>query len=84
VDTGPGTVCYHIPSLPLLPATYLVTAAVHDGGRPHAYDSHHQGYSFRVVPSGAEKVHGLVNLGTNWEWRPTSGESLEPEDREQR
>jgi lipopolysaccharide transport system ATP-binding protein len=70
VEAGPGTVRFHIPSLPLLPSSYLVTAAIHDGARPHAFDSHHQAYSFTVVPSTAFEVHGLVELGADWQALP--------------
>ncbi len=41
---GPGVVQYHIEELPLLPARYQVTAAVHDSRLMNAYDYHELAY----------------------------------------
>jgi lipopolysaccharide transport system ATP-binding protein len=66
--TGSGVVRYHIESLPLLPAKYLVTTAVHDSRVPVAYDFHDQAYSFRIVAGGTEEIFGLMEIPASWEW----------------
>lgn len=73
--SGSGIVCYHIEHLPLLPAKYLVTVAIHDSRIPMAYDFHDQAYSFRVDAGGTEEVFGLVEIPARWEWEQaaTSG-----------
>lgn len=64
---GEGTVRYKISNLPLLPATYRVTTAVHDSRVPHCYDLHKEAYSFRVIPGGAAELYGVVQLPAQWE-----------------
>ncbi|MCI0396474.1 MAG: ABC transporter ATP-binding protein [Chloroflexi bacterium] len=72
---GRGVIRYRIHSLPLLPALYRLTAAVHDGLRPHAYDFHEQAYTFRVVAGGNVETEGVVEMPATWEWE------LEPAER---
>jgi len=72
VVSGSGIVRYHIDSLPLLPAKYLVTAAVHDSRIPLAYDFHDQAYSFRVDAGGSEEIFGLMEIPASWEWETES------------
>lgn len=67
---GPGIVRYEVERLPLLPAHYKVTTAVHDSRVPHCYDYHKEAYSFRVVPGGTRELDGLIELPAHWEWRP--------------
>lgn len=63
---GGGVVRYEIEQLPLLPATYLVTTAVHDGRSHQCYDYHKQAYTFRVDSGGTEELDGLVVLQATW------------------
>ena len=67
---GEGKLRYHINSLPLLPGSYLVSAAIQDGEQPHAYDFHVQAYRFLVEPGGSRELHGLIALPATWEWAP--------------
>jgi lipopolysaccharide transport system ATP-binding protein len=67
---GDGRVRYNIDSLPLLPASYRMTAAVHDSLRPVAYDFHEEAYSFRVVEGGTTETEGAVALNATWDWQP--------------
>jgi ABC-type polysaccharide/polyol phosphate transport system ATPase subunit len=66
VIEGEGIVKYQIDQLPLLPAKYQVTAAVHDSRFPHCYDMHKEAYAFRIVPGGTTELHGLVVLPSAW------------------
>jgi ABC-type polysaccharide/polyol phosphate transport system ATPase subunit len=69
---GAAVVRYRAKALPLLPALYRLTVAVHDGTRPHAYDYHDQAYSFRVAGRGDEQ-EGLVAIPATWDWEPLPG-----------
>lgn len=66
VVNGAGVVRYEIEQLPLLPATYLVTTAVHDGRTHQCYDYHKQAYSFRVSQGLSHELDGLVALPARW------------------
>jgi lipopolysaccharide transport system ATP-binding protein len=66
--TGAGVLRYEIAQLPLLPARYDVTAAVHDSKRPVAYDFHDRAYQFEVIAGGSPEIHGLIALPATWEW----------------
>ena len=63
---GKGVVCYEIKQLPLLPARYVVTTAVHDSRFPHCYDLHKEAYTFRIVPGGTNEVWGIVEMPAVW------------------
>jgi lipopolysaccharide transport system ATP-binding protein len=65
---GAGVVRYRVTDLALLPSLYRVTTAVHDHQLSKAYDFHEQAYTFRVIPGGAQEMHGLVQLSACWEW----------------
>lgn len=67
---GEGILRYHIESLPLLPGSYYVSAAIQDGMQPYAYDFHVQAYRFLVEPGGTREIHGLIALPASWEWLP--------------
>jgi ABC-type polysaccharide/polyol phosphate transport system ATPase subunit len=67
---GRGTVRYHIERLPLLPARYEVTAAIHDSRLTHAYDYHKQAYQFRVTAVEGCETDGLVAIPATWQWQP--------------
>ncbi|RMH01846.1 MAG: ABC transporter ATP-binding protein [Chloroflexi bacterium] len=66
VVEGPGVVRYHIEKLPLLPAQYRVTTAVHDSKLPLAYDHHELAYSFRVA-GGNRELYGIIEMPAHWE-----------------
>ena len=67
---GAGVIRYEIESLPLLPATYLVTTAVHDGRSHQCYDFHMQAYSFRISQGITQELEGLVALAAQWRQMP--------------
>jgi lipopolysaccharide transport system ATP-binding protein len=66
--TGQGLVRYEVEHLPLLPARYEITVAIHDSFRSHAYDSHKRAYAFDVVAGGTGEIHGLVAMPATWKW----------------
>ncbi len=63
---GHGVVRYDIEHLPLLPARYQVTVAVHDGRFPRCYDYHKEAYSFRINAGGTAERDGVVALTATW------------------
>ncbi|KAA3663686.1 MAG: ABC transporter ATP-binding protein [Chloroflexi bacterium] len=63
---GAGVIRYEIETLPLLPARYKITAAIHDSRFPHCYDLHNEAYSFRLVPGGTNELWGLVEMQAFW------------------
>ncbi len=63
---GAGIIRYEIENLPLLPARYQITAAIHDSRFPHCYDMHLEAYSFRIAPGGTQELNGLVVLPAKW------------------
>lgn len=69
---GTGTIQYHIQQLPLLPALYQVTVAIHNAQLTHAYDYHELAYPFRVVTGGTKETDGLVVLPADWTWQKES------------
>ncbi|MCP4421009.1 MAG: ABC transporter ATP-binding protein [Chloroflexi bacterium] len=69
VVEGPGMVRYTIPILPLMPARYLLTTAVHDSRYAYTYDYHEQAYIFRVIPGGTKEQWGAIQIPAAWEWR---------------
>jgi ABC-type polysaccharide/polyol phosphate transport system ATPase subunit len=66
VIEGPGIIRYCVESLPLLPARYQLTAAIHDSYRPIAYDYHEEAYSFRVIEGGTNETDGVMVLPAMW------------------
>lgn len=63
---GSGIVRYCIDSLPLLPAKYTMTVAVHDGRMSFTYDYHKEAYPFRVMVGGTAEYLGLVAIPATW------------------
>jgi lipopolysaccharide transport system ATP-binding protein len=64
---GKGFVDYVAESLPLLPGTYLFSAAIYDFSGLQAYDHWEQHWKFHVIES--EKVderYGLVTIPSRW------------------
>ena len=65
---GDGYIDYTIPSLPLLKGSYLFTAAIYNYEATHAYDHHHQAYSFHVTESDSVRErHGMVYIPCHWQ-----------------
>jgi lipopolysaccharide transport system ATP-binding protein len=72
---GPGFLDYVVKELPLLPGTYLLTAAIHDLEGKHTYDHIHQRFTFRVRSGGVRETFGSFHIPSTWQWRPgPSGE----------
>lgn len=63
---GPGVVRYQIERLPLLPARYLVTTAVHDGQTHFCYDYQKEAHAFYVAPGGTPELDGLIEMTAVW------------------
>ena len=72
---GSGVVCYHIPRLPLLPARYTISAAVHHNRLPITYDHHERAYEFQVGSGGTREIFGVVAIPANWSWTQTNSEA---------
>ncbi|MCO5196119.1 MAG: ABC transporter ATP-binding protein [Anaerolineae bacterium] len=68
--SGEGVVRYHIEQLSLLNGVYDLSAEIHDGLRPQAYDSHARAYRFRVISTAIQDPAGLVDLPASWQWEP--------------
>ena len=71
---GSGVVCYHIPRLPLLPAQYSISVAVHHNRLPITYDHHERAYEFQVGSGGTREIFGLVEIPANWSWAQKNAE----------
>ncbi|MCZ7673003.1 MAG: ABC transporter ATP-binding protein [Chloroflexi bacterium] len=56
---GEGVVRYRIDKLPLLPAKYTMTVAVHDSRMSFTYDYHKEAYPFRVMVGELKRIGGL-------------------------
>ena len=79
---GEGYIDYVIDTLPLLEDTYLVSVALYDHEGDHAYDHHHQAYTFRVQPQDTVgERFGSIFIPSRWRMGPTgivpAAESLE-------
>lgn len=66
---GNGVVHYQIEQLPLMPANYVVTTAIHDSRYPRCYDYHKDAYSFRIVPGGTNELLGIIKIPAIWKWQ---------------
>ncbi len=66
---GQGVVRYEIQSVPLLPAQYRVSTAVHDSQTHRCYDFHKRAYMFRIVPGGTTELDGIVEIPAEWHWQ---------------
>jgi lipopolysaccharide transport system ATP-binding protein len=75
---GPGFVDYIIDDLPLLPGTYLITAAIHDLAGVHTYDHIHQRFTFRVRSDGVGEAFGSFRIPAHWQWHPGVSTGAEP------
>lgn len=68
---GEGCIDYVIDELPLLPGSYLFSAALYDTAGAVAYDHHHMAYTFRV--SANEKIkerYGSFYIRSRWQLTP--------------
>ena len=65
---GDGKVYYHIHQLPLLPAEYLLSVAVHDSRYTLTYDHHVKAYKFQVDSGGTREIFGLIEMPATWSW----------------
>jgi len=77
-EPSAGEVSYHIPALPLLPGTYIVTVAAVDRATQETYDYHDRAYSFRVYPGVSLEQYGLVTLNGEWRWNGNGAASPAP------
>jgi lipopolysaccharide transport system ATP-binding protein len=69
---GEGFIDYVVDSLPLLEDTYLVSASIYDHEGAHAYDHHHQAYTFRVrADETLGETYGSVFIPSTWQTGPT-------------
>src|SRR5690606_14605736 len=69
---GEGYLDYVVDSLPLLEGTYLVSVSLYDHDGVHAYDYHHQAYTFRVHPNPiVREKYGFVLIPSSWRLGPT-------------
>jgi ABC-type polysaccharide/polyol phosphate transport system ATPase subunit len=72
---GEGHIDYVVESLPLLEGTYLVSVSLYDHAGSHAYDYHHQAYTFRVRPSKlVREKYGSILIPAQWRTGPTGFE----------
>jgi ABC-type polysaccharide/polyol phosphate transport system ATPase subunit len=67
---GSGVVRYEIERLPLLPATYEVTTAVHDSRSHQCYDYHQKAYTFRILAGNFQELDGLIEFSAKWHKMP--------------
>jgi lipopolysaccharide transport system ATP-binding protein len=63
---GEGKIYYRVDALPLLPAMYELSAAVHDSRYSLTYDHHVMAYSFQVSSGGTRELFGLVEIPATW------------------
>jgi ABC-type polysaccharide/polyol phosphate transport system ATPase subunit len=69
VIEGKGAIDYIIDSLPLLPGTYLFSAAIYDHTGMYPFDHHDRTYLFRVRQGPIKERLGLVYIPCQWEHR---------------
>ena len=72
---GVGKIYYHIHQLPLLPAEYLLSVAVHDSRYTLTYDHHVKAYKFQVDGGGTREMYGLIEIPATWSWLPANAEA---------
>lgn len=69
---GQGYIDYRVDRLPLLEGTYLLSTTLYDQEGRHAYDHHHQVYTFRVRPNKAiREEYGSILIPSSWQVGPT-------------
>lgn len=80
---GEGYIDYAIDGLPLLAGTYLLSVALYDYEGVHAYDHHHQAFTFRVRPNKAiREEFGTLLIPAEWRLGPAGfvDSGNEPDD----
>jgi lipopolysaccharide transport system ATP-binding protein len=78
---GAGIVRYRIDNLPLLPAQYMLTVAIHDSRLAFAYDYHKAAYPLRVVVGDADASQGILDIPATWDHLPQSSPISENDKR---
>jgi lipopolysaccharide transport system ATP-binding protein len=69
---GEGYIDYRVEQLPLLEGTYLLSTTLYNHEGNHAYDHHHQVYTFRVRPNKEIKEeYGSFLIPSRWEPGPS-------------
>jgi energy-coupling factor transporter ATP-binding protein EcfA2 len=69
---GEGYIDHIMGSIPFLEGTYLLSVSLYDHEGLHAYDYHHQVYTFRVRPNKAiREEYGSIYIPSAWQMGPT-------------
>jgi hypothetical protein len=69
---GQGYIDHVVNHLPLLEGTYLVSVSLYDHQGIHAFDYHHQAYTFRVRRSSTvSERYGSFLIASSWRPGPT-------------
>jgi lipopolysaccharide transport system ATP-binding protein len=69
---GTGYIDHVVDDLPLLEGTYVASVSLYDDEGLHAYDFHHQAYTFRVHRSHATRErYGSFLIPSSWQMGPT-------------
>ena len=63
---GEGHVDYRLPSLPFVPGSYMLTAAITDASTTHVYDHRDRVLAFHVQPGPGFQPTGYVALDGQW------------------
>ena len=72
--SGEGFVDFRLPAVPLVPGSYLLTAAITDASTTHVYDHRDRLLSFHVQPGPGYQPTGYVTLAGAWSPpQPASG-----------
>jgi ABC-type polysaccharide/polyol phosphate transport system ATPase subunit len=74
---GTGEVRYRVPSLPLLPGRYVLSASAYDHDLAEAFDHRERVATFTVVEGGTLERFGLMTLGGSWDIRSLAGDIAE-------
>ncbi len=73
---GQGYIDFVVEHLPLLEGAYLLSASLYDHEGVHAYDHHHQAYTFRVNRSKTiRERYGSVLIRSDWRMGPVGGDT---------
>ncbi|MET4223505.1 MULTISPECIES: ABC transporter ATP-binding protein [Oerskovia] len=67
IEPGDGSIDVVIPSLPLRPDTYTLSASIQGPGTSHLIDGYLRGLTFTVVPTGRTESGGYVVFGSHFE-----------------
>lgn len=67
IEAGDGSLDVVIPSLPLRPDTYTLSASIQAPGTTQLLDGYLRGITFTVVPTGRTESGGVVVFGSRFE-----------------